>query len=60
MEEKTAKELLKQLVRIADALEKKNSIEESKDKRRLKLERLEEKSLKNSLKSNSTTRSDSE
>jgi len=50
MEEKTAKELVKQLTRIANALEKSNVIEEAREKRRVKLERLEEKNLKANLK----------
>jgi len=50
MEEKTAKEIATQLKRIADALEKSNVIEEVREKRRIKLERLEEKNLKADLK----------
>jgi len=46
MEEKTAKELVKQLTRIANALEKSNVIEEVREKRRIKLEKLEEKNLR--------------
>lgn len=46
MEEKTAKELVKQLTRIANALEKSNVIEEVREKRRVKLEKLEEKNLR--------------
>lgn len=46
MEEKTAKDLIKQLTRIADALEASNKTEELREKRRIKLERLEEKNLK--------------
>lgn len=46
MEEKTAKDLVKQLTRIADALEKSNTLEAVREKRRVKLERLEEKNLK--------------
>jgi|GEM_PF-3136923 len=49
MEEKTAKELLKQLTRIADALDKSNKSEEIREKRRVKLDRLEEKNLKADL-----------
>lgn len=50
MEEKTAKDIATQLKRIADALEKSNVIEEAREKRRVKLERLEEKNLKANLK----------
>lgn len=50
MEEKTAKDIATQLKRIADALEKSNVIEEIREKRRIKLERLEEKNLKADLK----------
>lgn len=50
MEEKTAKDIATQLKRIADALEKSNLIEEAREKRRVKLERLEEKNLKANLK----------
>jgi len=53
MEEKTAKELIKQLTRIADALERSNTVEESRNKRRIKLERLQEKRLKTGLKEKS-------
>jgi len=49
MEEKTAKELVKQLTRIADALEKSNTLESVREKRRIKLEKLEEKNLKADL-----------
>lgn len=49
MEEKTAKELVKQLTRIADALEKSNTLETVREKRRIKLEKLEEKNLKANL-----------
>jgi hypothetical protein len=52
MEEKTAKELVKQLTRIANALEKSNVIEEVREKRRIKLEKLEEKNLRANLKEN--------
>jgi repressor of nif and glnA expression len=46
MEEKTAKDIVSQLKRIADALEKKNGLTEAEQKRRFKLEKLEEKKLK--------------
>lgn len=49
MEEKTAKELVKQLTRIADALEKKNKREEVVEKRKLKLDKLEEMHLRADL-----------
>jgi hypothetical protein len=49
MEEKTAKELVKQLTRIADALEKKNKREEVVEKRKLKLDKLEERHLRADL-----------
>lgn len=49
MEEKTAKELIKQLTRIADALEKSNTLEAVREKRRIKLEKLEEKNLRADL-----------
>jgi hypothetical protein len=49
MEEKTAKELVKQLTRIADALEKKNKREEVVEKRKLKLDKLEEKHFRADL-----------
>jgi hypothetical protein len=49
MEEKTAKDIASQLKRIADALEKKNSLTESDQKRKLKLEKLQEKRLRADL-----------
>lgn len=49
MEDKIAKELVKQLTRIADALEKQNTREEASEKRRLTLEKLEEKNLRAEL-----------
>lgn len=49
MEEKTAKELVKQLTRIADALTKKNTLAEQQEKRRLKLDKLQEKHLRADL-----------
>jgi hypothetical protein len=49
MEEKTAKDIASQLKRIADALEKKNSLTESNQKRKLKLEKLQEKRLRADL-----------
>lgn len=49
MEEKTTKELVKQLTRIADALDKKNVIEEKKLKRDDKVSKLQEKKLRSEL-----------
>ena len=49
MENKIAKDIASQLKRIADALEKKNSLTESDQKRKLKLEKLQEKNLKAEL-----------
>jgi|TARA_B110000908_G_scaffold33466_1_gene40087 hypothetical protein len=49
MEDKITKDMVSQLKRIADALEKKNSLTESDQKRRLKLEKLQEKNLKADL-----------
>ncbi len=49
MEPKQAKELIAQLKRIADALEKSNSATDKKDKRVEKLEKLQEKNLKADL-----------
>ena len=46
MQEKTAKDILKQLTRIADAMEKRNAREDMIEKRRLKIEKLEEKKLR--------------
>ena len=46
MEDRIAKDIATQLKRIADALEKKNSLTEAQQKRTLKLEKLEEKKLK--------------
>lgn len=49
MDEKTAKDLVKQLTRIADALDKKNVIEEKKLKRDDKVSKLQEKKLRSDL-----------
>jgi hypothetical protein len=49
MEEKTAKEIAAQLKRIADALEKGNKIEEIREKRKIKIDKLEEKHLRSEL-----------
>lgn len=54
MEEKTAKDIASQLKRIADALEKKNTLTESEQKRKIKLEKLQEKNLRFDLKERST------
>ena len=50
MEEKTAKDIASQLKRIADALVKKNTLTESEQKRRLKLDKLEERKLRFDIK----------
>jgi hypothetical protein len=49
MEDKIAKELLKQLTRIADALDKQNVREEASEKRKLTVEKLQEKNLRADL-----------
>jgi hypothetical protein len=49
MEDKTAKELIAQLKRIADALEKSNKATEASEKRRIVIEKLQEKNLKADL-----------
>ena len=49
MEEKTAKDIAAQLKRIADALIKTNTLTESDQKRRLALDNLEERKLRNDL-----------
>lgn len=49
MEDKTAKELIAQLKRIADALEKSNKAAEVSEKRRIIIEKLQEKNLKADL-----------
>lgn len=54
MEEKTAKDIASQLKRIADALEKKNTLTESEQKRKIKLEKLQEKNLRFDLKERAT------
>ena len=55
MEEKTAKDIAVQLKRIADALVKKNTITESENKRRLKLDKLEERKLRFDIKDAGST-----
>jgi hypothetical protein len=49
MEDKTAKELIAQLKRIADALEKSNKVTEVAEKRAIVLEKLQEKNLRADL-----------
>lgn len=49
MDDKTAKDLVKQLTRIADALDKQNLIEEKKLKRDDKVSKLQEKKLRSDL-----------
>ena len=49
MEDKTAKELIAQLKRIADALEKSNKQTETSEKRSIILEKLQEKNLRADL-----------
>jgi hypothetical protein len=49
MGDKTAKEILNQLKRIADALDKQNVIEEKKLKREDKVSKLQEKKLRSDL-----------
>lgn len=52
MEEKTAKEIVSQLKRIADALDKQNVIEEKKLKRDGTVLKLQEKKLRSDLREN--------
>jgi hypothetical protein len=49
MDDKLTKELVKQLTRIAEALEKSNAREELSEKRRLTVEKLQEKNLRAEL-----------
>jgi hypothetical protein len=49
MQDKLLKDLLTQLTRIADALEKKNSLDEKKDKRGERLDKLDEKLKKSTI-----------
>jgi predicted methyltransferase MtxX (methanogen marker protein 4) len=49
MEEKTARELVKQLTRIADALERSTNLQTTQEKRKVLLDRLEEKNLRATL-----------
>lgn len=56
MEPKQAKELIAQLKRIADALEKKNLITDKQEKRAEKLDKLQEKHLRSELRDTTNTR----
>jgi hypothetical protein len=56
MEPKQAKELIAQLKRIADALEKKNLITDKQEKRAEKLNKLQEKQIKSKLRRDNTDR----
>jgi Asp-tRNA(Asn)/Glu-tRNA(Gln) amidotransferase C subunit len=49
MEEKTAKDIATQLKRIADALDKQNTLEEKKLKSEDKINKLQEKKLRSDL-----------
>jgi predicted methyltransferase MtxX (methanogen marker protein 4) len=49
MEEKTARELVKQLTRIADVLERSTNLQTTQEKRKVLLDRLEEKNLRATL-----------
>jgi hypothetical protein len=49
MEDKTAKELITQLKRIADALEKSNKNSDASEKRKAVVEKLQEKNLRADL-----------
>jgi|TARA_B100000768_G_C11278541_1_gene377229 hypothetical protein len=51
---KLTQDLLLQLKRIADALEKGNNLELTREKRMIKLEKLEERKLRSDLRSNSS------
>ena len=59
MEEKTAKEIAIQLKRIADALEYKSKLEMQREKRKIKLEKLEERKLRSDLRINENSRNES-
>tara|TARA_Y100000389_G_scaffold202600_1_gene248365 strand:- start:70 stop:255 length:186 start_codon:yes stop_codon:yes gene_type:complete len=52
---KITQDFLLQLKRIADALEKKNTLELTREKRMIKLEKLEERKLRSDLRSNLNT-----
>lgn len=51
---KITQDFLLQLKRIADALEKKNALELTREKRLITLEKLEERKLRSDLRSNSS------
>ena len=59
MEEKTAKEIATQLKRIADALESKSKLEMQREKRKIKLEKLEERKLRSDLRINENSSNES-
>ena len=52
---KLTQDFLLQLKRIADALEKSNTLELTREKRMIKLEKLEERKLRSDLRSNLNT-----
>jgi len=52
---KITQDFLLQLKRIADALEKKNTLELTREKRMIKLEKLEERKLRSDLRGNLNT-----
>jgi hypothetical protein len=52
---KITQDFLLQLKRIADALEKSNTLELTREKRMIKLEKLEERKLRSDLRSNLNT-----
>ena len=51
---KITQDFLLQLKRIADALEKSNNLELTREKRMIKLEKLEERKLRSDLRTNSS------
>ena len=51
---KLTQDFLLQLKRIADALEKSNTLELTREKRMIKLEKLEERKLRSDLRTNSS------
>lgn len=55
---KITQDFLLQLKRIADALEKKNTLELTREKRMIKLEKLEERKLRSDLRSNLNTKNE--
>jgi hypothetical protein len=56
---KITQDFLLQLKRIADALEKSNTLELTREKRMIKLEKLEERKLRSDLRSNLNTNNES-